>query len=91
MHPVDARTILLRARLREQIEGDKTKQELRIKTNNTDERQVGILIQDDVGYEDDATLITERGNRDQMCDRWGNYDIATETRELKIQGVKVPY
>ena len=27
----------------------------------------------------------EHDNREEMCERLGNYDVSTETRELKIQ------
>ena len=63
--------------------GRKT-QKLRTKTTNSDE-ETDLLIQDDAEYADDATLFVETDDREQMCERVGNYDIATETREIKIQ------
>ena len=51
--------------------------------------EIGLLIQDDVGCADGATLFMTRDNREQMCDRVGNYDISTEARELKIQWINV--
>ena len=40
-------------------------------------------------YADEAALFIENDNRDQMCERIGNYDISTEIRVRKIQWVKV--
>ena len=48
-----------------------------------------LLIEDDVEYADDAQLFMGNDNREQMCERMGNCDISTETRELKIQWPKV--
>ena len=66
------------------MEEYKTNQKLLPRTNNVDEWQIDPLIQDDVGYADDATLVMGRDNREQMRERIGNYDIVTEPRELKI-------
>ena len=48
-----------------------------------------LVIQDNVGYDDGATLFIENDTREQMCERMGNYDISTETREIEIQWAKV--
>ena len=63
--------------------------ELRIKTNNAAEWKIDLLIQDDLDYAYDATICMERDNHQQMRERMRNYDIATETRDFKIQWVKV--
>ena len=49
------------------------------------------IIQNDIEYADDTQLLRERGTHGQMCERIGNYDISTETRELKIQWPKWNY
>ena len=59
------------------------------KTNNIAERQIGLLIQDDADYADGSTLFMESDNREQMCDRVGNYDIESETRRVEIQWINV--
>ena len=46
-------------------------------------------MQNDVDNADGAQLLIEKDTHEQMCARIGNYDIATETRELKIQWEKV--
>ena len=46
-------------------------------------------MQNDVDNADGAQLLIEKDTHEQMCARIGNYDIATETRELKIQWGKV--
>ena len=43
------------------------------------------IIQNDLEFADDAQLFIEKDTRGQMCERIGNYDIATETRHLTIQ------
>ena len=45
----------------------------------------GQIIQNDIGYADDTQLLIEKDTHEQLCERIGNYDIAAETRELKIQ------
>ena len=85
---MDAGTIIIETRLREPI-ANKAIQKIRTKTNNISDEQTDPLIQDDVGYPDDATLFIEKDTCEQMCDRMGNYDIVTETRELKIQWLNV--
>ena len=63
-------------------------QQVGTKTNNNEGR-TDLLMQDDVGYADDAQLFIENDNREQICERRRNYDISTETRELEIQWAKV--
>ena len=48
-----------------------------------------LASQDDMDYADDATVLIENDNREQMCARLGKYAIIKETRELKIQWGKV--
>ena len=47
------------------------------------------LIQNDLEYADDTQLFMEKDTHGQICERIGNYDIATESRHLKIQWGKV--
>ena len=51
--------------------------------------QEDLLNQDDLEYADDANLHIEHDAREQLFERMGNYDISTETRDLKIQWVNV--
>ena len=44
-----------------------------------------LLIQDDIEYAYDATVLIENGTNEQICERMGRYDIITETRELDVQ------
>ena len=48
-----------------------------------------LLIQDDLEYADDANLLIGRDTHFQSCERMGNYDISTETREPIIQWLNV--
>ena len=43
-----------------------------------------LLRQCDLEYADDAALLIEQDAREQLRERVGNYDIETETRELRI-------
>ena len=43
----------------------------------------------DLEYAEGTHLLIEKDTHEQMCGRIGNYDISTETRELKIQWGKV--
>ena len=47
------------------------------------------IAQDDLEYADDTQLFMGNATRGQMCERLGNCDIATESRHLEIQWVKV--
>ena len=53
------------------------------------QKQTDPIIKDDLEYADDTRLLIENDNRGQMCERIGNYDISTETREIEIQWAKV--
>ena len=46
-------------------------------------------MQDDVEYADGAQLFMGKDTHGQMCERLGNCDISTETRELEIQWIDV--
>ena len=43
-----------------------------------------MLIKDDIEYAHDASVFIQEVAHEQMCERMGNYDIITETIELKI-------
>ena len=43
-----------------------------------------LAAQDEIEYADNATVLIEKDTRGKMRGRVGNYDIVTETRELKI-------
>ena len=47
------------------------------------------IIQNAVIFADDTKLLSEEDTHEQMDERMGNYDIATETRHLTIQWGKV--
>ena len=89
---VDMETIILKTTYRG-INDKKERQYLH--TRDTDmnqekgKRQDRQIIQNDLEYADDAQLFIEKGTRGQMCERIGDYDIATETRQLNIQWGKV--
>ena len=54
-------------------------------TKQSPEEKENQIVQSDIEYADDTHLLIENDTHGQMCARIGNYDISTETRELKIQ------
>ena len=56
-----------------------------MQTANMQTNRLDCLIQDDMGYADDATLLIEKDTHGQIFGRMGNYDVITEARELNIQ------
>ena len=59
------------------------------KQTNTDMQKKQHIIQDDLEYADDTQLLMGNDTRGQMCGGLGNYDIATESRHIVIQWIKV--
>ena len=64
-------------------------QRFKTKKQQTTEGAKNQIVQNDLEYANDTQLLIERDTHGQMCERMGNYDIETETRELKIQWAKV--
>ena len=64
----------------EDLSGETKNAEAR-KNPNNDGKRTDLQIQDDLEYADDTQLCIAIDNREQMCERMGNYDISTETRE----------
>ena len=59
----------------------------RFQTNETQQAPGELkdqIVRNDLQYSDDAHLLIEKDTHEQICERTGNYDIITETRELKI-------
>ena len=59
------------------------------KSKQTVEGTENQIIQNDLEYAGDTQLLMGRDTHEQMCERIGNYDIETETRDLKIRCAKV--
>ena len=81
---VDTRTILIQTYLQQPHEEDRANQKIRTYQAESGTEQIDLLTQDDLVYADDAALFIGKEDREQLCERMGNYDIATETSELEI-------
>ena len=58
-------------------------------TKQIPEEKENQIAQNGLEYADDTQLLIEKDTHEQMCAGIGNYDISTETRELKIRWAKV--
>ena len=71
---------------------EKTRGEQRYLTDETQQESGAIndkLIQDGLEKEDGAHLLLSKHTHGKLCERIGNFDISTETRELTIQRANV--
>ena len=88
---MDIRTVILETSLQKTQETTGKKENQRFRTGKEQQASEGAknqIVQNDLEYADDKQLLIERDTHEQMCERMGNYDIATETRELDIQWKK---
>ena len=85
---VDTRTVILETSLTktQDAKSGRGAQRFMTEKHNRQRRKKNQIVQNDLEY---AQLLMGSDTHEQMCERMGNYDIATETRELKIQWIKV--
>ena len=88
---MDIRQTVTGTYLKKVQEEKRNKGKPRLHTNATQPTQeiTALLIQDDPEYADGAQLLIQRDTNEQLCKSIVNYDISTETRELKIQWAKL--
>ena len=88
MKKVDRRTIIIETHLEGSVWTQRGKEIHQVQTNEATQTKEGTkhhIIQNEIEYADDTKLLIEKDTHGRLCERIENYDIITETRDLKIQ------